>query len=452
MIITRKHAELILDLNEKWKDGAPLDKILDKLSDRDLEYLWHLELAGLVEEEDDKFELTRAGHLVSEALTECQAAAGECSTWSENFKFIGSEVISMIEVARTAQGDVSAQPEIKKELERRGLAQDGRLKSVAESILTAYDMAMPMIVINPPLAEKLRSCPPGPGAKALLPFEREEIYELEAMRLLTFSLPVGNSYSLTGPGQQLRAGLLKGASVVSAVTDEVLMSLLNKDLEEKNRQNLAAMGLMDDKGELLPAGECFKAAARLLYMGPIEVNPAVDMDSGEFKVLEAIEELWKKYQDNPEIYPDYKQLKAYFDDKPPVRAIFSRAIYTLEAMRLIDDVCVNEDVYAYDLTDFGRQVLNDRRDKGLKPVSARGVMAITTTRMENLSPSDLWIQHAEDEGLLGKGFPTKSGRLFARLAGGVMRLPVIDSFQKKVLNVIPFWRGMFEASILEQIP
>jgi hypothetical protein len=452
MIVTRKHAELILNLSQKWKDGAPLDKILDHLSDEDLSYLTHLDLAGLVQEDDGKFELTRAGHLIAEALQECQSSTGSCSGWDENFKFIGSEVISMIEVARIAQGDVSAAAEIEKELTRRGLCQDGRLKAVAESILTAYNLAMPRIDISPALAEKLRSCPPGPGAKALIPFDREEIYELEAMRLLTFSLPYGNSYCLTGPGQQIRAGLLKGATPVSTITDEILMGLLREDLSDELRQQLAAYGLMDADGSLLPAGRAFRAAAKLLYLGPVEVNPAVNLSSWEFKVLEAIEELWGKYRDNPEIYPDYKQLRRHLEEEPGGKEQFSRSVYTLEAFRLIDDVCLEGGIYAYDLTDLGRAVLRDRKEKGLKPVSARAVMAITTTRMENLSPSDLWIEEAEAEGLIGKGYPTKSGRLFAEMASSIMRLPLVDSLQKRVLHAIPLWRGMFQSAILEQFP
>lgn len=453
MIITKKHALLIKRLKDKWSQGLSLEKAADQLSDEDLEYLSHLQLAGLIQEnEEGVFELSEPGHMISEAIEECLNNVGDIETWHDNFKFIGSEVISMIEVARLAQGEVKEQSEIASELEKRGMAQDGRLLPIAESILEAYDEALPQVFLTRPLMEGLRKSPPGPGKKSLLPFTREEIYELEAMRLLTFSLPFGNSYSLTGGGQQLRAALLKGLSPGNVLDDELLSLILKEEHDEEAITRLQAIGAIDDKGELLPAGRSFYEAARLLYVSPITFNPAVCIRDRDFNTLEAIEALWDKNKDNPEIFPNNKRLKAYMEEKGVSKSLTQRSLFVLESYRLIKADRLEQGVLVYELTPIGQEVLKDRMSQGHKSVSARSVMAITTTRMENLSPDDNWIELSESEGLVGKAFPTSSGRLFARLASTVERFPTVDSQQRKVLNVLPYWRGLFLKQILKYLP
>ncbi len=453
MIITKKHALLLTKMKDKWNQGLSLDKAVDELTDEDLEYLHHLQLAGIIQEEEEGvFELSQPGHMVAEALEECLEQAGEIDSWPDNFKFIGSEIISMIEVARLAQGDVSAQPQISAELEKRGMAKDGKLLPIAESILEAYDEALPLIFLTKPLMEGLRKSPPGPGKKSLLPFTKEELYELEAMRLLTFSLPFGNSYSLTGGGQQIRAALLKGLAPTPVLDDELFTLVLKDELQQEEMARLQAIGAMDDKGELLPAGRALYEAAKLLYVSPITLNPAVCLKSRDFAVLEAVEALWQKNSENPEIFPNNKTLKSYMEDKGTAKAETQNSLYVLEGYRLLKAERIEQGVLVYELTEIGKEVLDDRKGYDLRPVSGSAVMAITTTRMENLSPDDSWVEQAEEEGLVGKAFPTKSGRLFARLASSIERLPTVDSQQRRVLNVLPFWRGMFLSQILKHLP
>ena len=440
MIITKKHADLMRSFKEKWGQGLALDKVIDQLSEEDLEYILHLDLAGLVEETEEGFCFSQAGHMVSEAIDECIKTIGNYESWPENFKFIGSEVISMIEVVRLAQGDTKKQPHISKELERRGLAKDGKLLPVAESILEAYDIAFPRISLDKKLIEGLKKSPPGPGNKALLPFDKEQIYELEAMRLLTFSLPYGNSYSLTGPGQQLRSSLLYGLAPSNVIDDELLLALLQDEIDESLKTQLQTIGALDSNGELLPAGRALLAAAHLLYVEPIELNPSITIKDIDFTVLDTINSLES---------PTNKAIKAYLEEENKLsKAQVQNSLFVLESFRLIEEE--SEDTgLIYKLTDFGNEILTDRKNYGFNEVSAKAVMAITTTRMENLSPDDEWIKLSEEEGLIGKGYVTKSGALFARVASSIDRLPLVDALQRKVLNVLPFWRGLFLESIIE---
>ncbi len=447
MIITRGHALLIQRMLEKWHGGLPLEKAVDELTDEDLEYLTHLELAGLVEEDKEGYELTQAGHLVAEALQECLASTRQADEWDEGFRFIGSEVISMIEIARSCQGSLTDQEQIGAELEKRGLAAQGRLLPVAESILQAYDISEPKIFLTPQLCEALKKSPPGPGPKSLLPFSRDHIFRLEAMRLLTFSVPYGNTFSLTGAGQQIRAGLMKGVTVDFALTDLHLFPLLEEErLQGAEIDEITKMGAIDQTGNLLPAGKHLKKAAELLYQHPITINPAIDLDTGDIEVLRTIEELWAKHADNPQIHPSYHKLKDVLEEKSWTGRL-PYPLYLLESFRLISSKVSENGELLYRLTDWGQRVLNDRK-KDTRAVYATAVMALTTTRMENLSPDDNWCAISEEQGLLGKGYPTKSGRLFSLLASSIDRLPVISSIEAGILGVLPFWRGMFEQAIL----
>ncbi|RLF61921.1 MAG: hypothetical protein DRN33_06210, partial [Thermoplasmata archaeon] len=143
MIVTKKHAKLITRIATKWEEGLELEKAADSLTDADLESLYHLELAGLVYEEEDKFVLSQAGWLIAEALDEFVGSAGPIDDWDDDFRWIGSEVISMIEVVRAAQGSAADQETIARELDRRGFMRDGTLLPTAESVLEAYNIAEP---------------------------------------------------------------------------------------------------------------------------------------------------------------------------------------------------------------------------------------------------------------------------------------------------------------------
>ncbi len=452
MIILKKHAALIKRMAEKWDQGIELDRVLDKLTEEEIEYLFHLDLEGLLTEENGVYTLTQAGHMAAEAIRECEEVIGPVEEWDEDFRFVGSEVISMLEIAVLSQGDVSLQEEISSALQRRGLAQDGKLLPIGESLLQAYKIAESRVFISPALAEKLKKTPPGPGKKSFLPLTKEEVMQLEAMGLLTFSLPYGNNYSLTGAGQQIRAGLLKGAAVNFPLTDEILVSLLEGEPQGEEKEKLMLMGAIDKNGNLFPAGEHFLKAAQLLYVEPITVNPSIDIDLQDLTILEIIEELWKSHETNPEIYPSYSQIRKKAEENSITTWKVSYSLYLMESYRMLHSKIGEKGELVYELTEWGEKVLQDREQHGKREVSATAVMAITTTRMENLSPGDSWVSKAEEQGLLGNGYPSKSGRFFAQLASSIERLPMISAFEAKVLKQMPLWRGVFEPWILSKFP
>ncbi len=456
MVITEKHFELIQRIKEKWGKGAALDKVLDELSDEDLEYLFHLELSGIVIEQDGAFELTKSGHLIWEAINECLKNIkdqGREYEWKENAKIIGSEVISMLEISKLAQGSIQDNEDINIELTKRGIAKDGSLLPVADSILTAYYNAKPKLFITPQLAERIKKIPPGPGKKSLLELEKEDVYQLESMRLLVFSIPFGNSYSLTGIGQQIRAGLIKGLSFNFPLTDKILSLLLKlRDINEQESEKLMQIGAIDLSGELLPAGRHLLMAAELMFKGPITLNPSVELDEEDFICLSIIDNLWKKYEKDPDTYPSYDKIKEVLEKEYQKEIDHLLSLHILESYALIKSERTIKDELVFELTDIGKKILEDRKRYNFSSVSSKSIMAISTTRMENLSPGDDWIETAEKERLIGNGYPTNSGLIFTYLASNIERLPMVDTMQRKVLDNISFNKGEFEQAILKRFP
>jgi len=463
MVIGKAHGLLLLRLGEKWEEGLSLERILDALTDEELGSLYQMNLAGLVEEEDDHFTLAYAGSLVLDTLKEAmEAGLPHPGEWDEGFRWVGSEVISMLEVARHAQGKVVEGLPISQELERRFLAKNGTLLPLGEAILEAYQQAEPRVFVGEALAASLRKSPPGPGRKSLLPLEDHHLLELESMRLLTYSLPYGNTYSFTGPGQQIRAALLKGVSPVYPIDDALLRLLIREeDLRNGEVTRLMAMGILNDEGELLPGGVHLKKAAQLLYVSPITINPSIHLSARDVEVLRffpraasaMLERLPEGEREgiDPLDHPlPAREFKEYLAKASPGldAGEISEALYTLESFRLIGSTG-GEEGLLYSLTPLGRGLLPLLSDRG---VSARGVMAITTTRMEHLSPGDTWCGAAEREGLVGRGHPTRLGRQVARIAGTVERWLLVSGQDARVLFAMPLWHGVFEEEILRRFP
>ncbi len=463
MVIRKDHALLLLRLGEKWREGLSLERVLDALTHEELESLYQMDLAGLVTEEEERFTLTYAGSLILDTLREAmEAGLSHPREWDPGFRWIGSEVISMLEIARRAQGKVGEHKPISRELEDRFLAKGGTLLPLGESILEAYQQASPRVFINETLAAAIRKSPPGPARKSLLPLEDHHQLELESMRLLTYSLPYGNTYSFTGPGQQIRAALLKGVSPLQPIDDGLLRLLIKEgDLGEEDVTRLMAMGILDDKGNLLPGGAHLKMAAQLLYVSPITINPSIHLSSRDVEVLRLFPRAARSFLEglpremregvDPLSYPlPAGELKEFLAKASPGLdgKDISRALYTLESFRLIESRGGDEGL-VYLLTSLGKDLLPNLSEKG---ISARGVMAITTTRMEHLSPGDTWCQAAEREGLVGRGHPTKLGRQVARIASTVERWPLVSGQDARVLSSMPLWHGVFEEEVLRRFP
>ena len=428
MIVTVKHLRMLRRL-----ETEALAKV-EELSEEDLEILLHLRLAGLVTEEEDSFSLTRSGLLILESLNKAEKEANlSFEDLYDEYRLVGSRIITMLLSCERAQGRTDFDQDINKELEERGLAKDGRLEPWAQAILEAYRTAEVEFFITPPLAKSVLAIPPGPARKSFLEaIPTEHIFELEAQRLLTFSLPEGQYYALTGVGSQLWAALRTGLVPELSISTSTLRDILSGQKTEA----LERLGAIDASGNLTQPGKHLLMAAKLFFQ-PIVVNPSLDLSGWNLSVLKAVAEAPEKTPAGIEEFLATQGLKDPFRLK--------QSLYRLEGFRLIESTPEG----TYRLTAWGEELLQVPE---LSPFSSPAVLALTMPRTEIMGPDDKWIRVAEDQGILGNGFPSQKGRLVAQIASSIDRLPVITKEEMKVLRGIPLWRGVSEAEILSSYP
>jgi hypothetical protein len=390
MIVTVKHLRMLRRL-----ETEALPKLED-LSEEDLETLLHLRLAGLVTEEEDSFSLTRSGLLVLESLNAAEKFRElSFDDLYDGYRLVGSRILTMLLTCERAQGRTDFSQDINKELEERGLARDGRLQPWAQAILEAYRTAEVEFFITPALAKTLLSLPPGPAQKSFLePIPEDHIYELEAQRLLAFSLPEGEYYSLTVVGSQLWAALKSGLVPEISMSTSTLRDLL----EDRKTEALERLGAITPAGELTQAGKHLLMAAKLFFK-PIVVNPSLDLSGWNISVLKAVKEAPVKTREGIEEFLHTQGEVDSFRVK--------QSLYRLEGFRLIESLPDG----SYRLTPLGNELL---RLPDLAPFASSSVLALTMTRTEIMAPNDQWIKQAEAQGIIGNGFPTQKGQVGGR--------------------------------------
>ncbi len=492
MIITKEHALLLKEIYEGKLRGDEFYSKADKEPEV-LEYLNQLYLMDLLRLEDiDKYHLTYPGILIAETLLEMEKKGKipRISDWESGFRWLGSEIISMIDVSRKCQG--VCPPDAVKPLEIRGFARNGQLTPYADVVWQAYQEAQPHITVDKRLTIYIQQMPPGPGLKSILKLTAEvgkhELFELEAQRLIAFSAPNSDVFTLTGLGQQIRLGLLKSAPALPInVSAEILENLAKvvtqgkNSVDEKTFEMLLSQGYINDKGELLPGGRHLYLAWKM-YNKEINSEPwSVDFDEIEIEILKAIEKIWEKHQSNPAVYPTKEEIWKFVFERKVKEAKnllarygrklkelpkkkqellkeleeakkiedwfnkyydISTALFSLEAQSAIVTKLNEKGQIYYDFTDFGKQILKDQKEIREREIHAYSVKAITVTRLKDFHVPDYsWFLKAEEEGLVGKGAPTTSGEFYARMATYITRIPHLTAFELKVLKVIPYTRG-----------
>jgi len=418
MIIMKGHALILKRLGEKWIEGKGIFKVEDRLTDEEIEFLHQLFLQDLVYEEENEFILTPHGDRILNVLNTIveEGLLPPPEEWGASFRWIGSEVISMIDVALRSQGFV--EDKIKDALSQRGFVKGDNLTQAAYEVWEAYTDSEPRLLIPRSLAEFIKKIPPGPAYKKFLPPARTELLELEAMRLLAFSIPVSDVYTLSGLGQQIRAALIKGAPALPVTVDEEILDAIysytveSRPLPPLMRDRLLALAYITEDENLTEAGRHLLVAARIYFEGPIILNPSIHLDLEDVEVLKKIDELEKSREST------IKKIEEGLKKTYPDINVFQSVMF-LESFRLIEPN-ENENGVYYTLTSYGKRVLDETRSMS-KSVPAFGVKAITMSRMEYFAPQPDWVQYAEKRELLGNGFPSKAGRMYAQIASRVMR-------------------------------
>lgn len=510
MVIRKEHALALLNAKVQGEKGLSCQISVQSEESPYME----LELQNLLEQGKSPIEyvLTYWGRNLVYLLEEMvqKGLISHPSDWDKNFRWIGSEIIAMIESA-IKSGDLTGD-ETFEPLKERGFASQiheekkglqKKINDYAKSIYEIYMNAKPRLEISKELAKYILSIPPGPAETKTLPHHERFPILLESMRLISFSVPKSDVYTLSGLGQAIQKTLQNMAPSLENVINEDYMYLLIKVLDSgiesltpEQLEILNELAFIDTDGNILPAGENLLEVYKLWNEKEYKPVKTFDLETLDQEILKGIEIVWEKNQSNPEIVPtaeelihfliekplkDYKHLLSFYGRKInqsmgyqkkeelkkkwsefyTIEHMFKHfyekgnqwyeklydtvkeSLYTMEAFNLISlevDERTKKPVYV--LTDYGKKLLEDIKEKGVRDITAIAVKAITITTTQFGAPNYHWYEEALNLHLVGGGYPTKSGQYMKTLAYDIKRLPHLTRFELMILHKIPEY-GLF---------
>jgi len=510
MVIRKEHALALLNAKNQEEKGLSCQINIKAEEDPYVE----LEFQNLLEQGTSPVEyvLTYWGRNLVYLLEDMiqKGLISHPSEWDDRFRWIGSEVIAMIEAAINSGGLTGE--ETFEPLQKRGFAEEtheekrGWFKEINRFARAVYDIyinAKPRLVISKNLASYISSMPTGPAETKMLPEHGRFPLVLESMRLISFSVPNSDVYTLSGLGQAVQKTIQTMAPSLETVINEdymyALLKVLDSGLEGLTLQEseiLQELAFIDSEGNLLPAGESLLEVYRLWSERHYRPVKTFNLETLDEELLIGIEKVWEKHKTNPEIVPTVKEIVHYLLEKPlkdykhlvefygrminqsmgyqkkeelkkkwaelfTIEQLFKHfwekgnqwyeklydtvreSLLSLEAFDLIvSQVDPKTGKTVYKFTKHGVEVLKDIKEKGVREITATGVKAVTITKTEFGAPNYHWYEEAVKQHLVGGGYPTKSGQLYENLAYNIKRLPHLTRFELMVLHKIPEY-GMF---------
>ncbi len=509
MIIKKEHALALLNILEKDKENTTFIVAETK----DLAPYEELELQNLVRlEKPMEYALTYWGKGISELLTNMvnKDLIHHPDTWDPEFRWIGTEVLSMIESA-IRNNDIPGTL-TEKELEKRGFVREEKgikvISGYAKDVYNIFKNAKPRLVVSKELYNYIQKTPKGPARFSLLPQEGRFPLILESMRLIALSVPAHDVYTFTGLGQAVKETCnVLAASLDTVISEDIMYSLVKimdegpESLTPEEKEVLGALAYIDGEGNPLPAGESLIEVYHIWKEKEFRPVKTFDIDILDAEVLKSVDNIWKKYKENPALLPtideiinvmflrpikEYKHLFEYygrriyqdlgyhkkeeirkkFDEVKTIEEVFKsyyekggkwsekikeviqHALYTLESFDLILTGW-EEGKKVYFLTEPGKKVVEDLARRGVRDIPSSGVKAITISYREISSPNLSWYEEAKERHLVGTGEPTEAGKLYADLAYSINRLPHLTRFELKVLHRIPD-KGFFVNNLYKE--
>ncbi len=487
MIITKAHAIALARMLADDEAGKPGTDI----EDVDRKTYLELEVQGLARADGPIKRIpTTLGLALAQVIRDLIRAGKlePADNWPDGWRFIGSEIITLLRAARRA-GRVGPLGEAA--LKERGLAEDWRdpekkvekvvLTDAGRRILDIWEALDPEIAITAELANHIRKTMEGPAESARLSTGSHEEHMLEGMRLICYSAPNSDIYAFTPLGRAVKKALEMGGFATEgyALSEDILKLLAAcADGEELNTEayvQLESLGYIRDIDELLPAGEWALEAWRLWRLHEEDAVFTFAIEHEEADVLRAIAAIMEKQKDNPEYRPTFenirremierkvaqykalierygrrlkempekyrqiaekfteaKDLAKWYDDNFELR----EALLALESVRLIHSGEDEAGHTVYEITEAGRRVCRDM-ERNHRDVSSTAVKTVTIAAHTYDAPARQWWDQARKEQIVGSMEATDSGRLYAELAYSTERLPLLTRHEMEVFHRIP---------------
>ncbi|NPA52495.1 MAG: DUF505 domain-containing protein [Aquificae bacterium] len=503
MILRKEHINALLTVKAEEESGRACYIKLHAESEPFIE----LEFQNLLEQRNPlEFVMTYWGKRIVNIYTEMveKGLIDPISDWDDRFRWIGSEIIAMIDAS--VRNDDLPGKYIQDELIKRGFAQQIKeekkgtfikVNEYAKEIYNIYKNSRPRLTISKDLAHYISNMPPGPAETSMLPEHGRFPILMESMRLLSFSVPQSDVYTLSGLGQEVQQVIQNMAPAFETVINEdymySLIKLLDKGISALTTDEielLEALAFIDKDGNILKAGEHLLHVYHLWNEKAYRPVKTFNLETLDEEILKIIVEIWKKHEQNPEIVPtveeivhyllekplkEYKHLKEFygrqlnqalgyqkkeelkkkFEELFTVEELFKHfwekggqwyekmydtveeSLFTLEAFDLIVSHEQNGK-RVYKLTEYGKEVLlEDIKVHGIRDIHAPAVKAVNITKTEFGAPNYQWYKEAEETHLIGGGYPTKSGKLYGELSYKIKRKPHLTRFELQILHKLP---------------
>ena len=447
------------------------------------------------------YQLTSAGREALGLLEAMREAAllPPLDRLKKDWRFLGSDILAALQAAQRKKGRVG--PRTVQMLSARGLTENVHdpLENRSYLRLNHYGEAWgdfarryrPRLEIDGNLANSIHHMHPGYTGRPGLDMSPEHIALLEAMDLLTWSVPERTVYALTALGQAVYEALRKGGGYVplDVVLDKSILEVLARLLERgsaaltpEQLANLQMLGYVELDGTVSAAGHAAMRAYALLVAprfiegeSPEQIR-AFAITEAEVELLATVQQLAESADAShgSQLHPDKKTLHRVLVDRMVKRyqdfigrygrTVKERSAKKRQAAALLEQMKEHDEWFntfwdleellvsleafdllraegeetrtAYRLTPNGHKIVAEQGNSP-RAITATAVKVLTTAVTRLHAPADAWVEQAREEGLIGTGGVSRSGHLYAELAEHSVRIPALTREEAEVLEHLP---------------